>query len=699
VTAARIGATGATDDEKQERGALAPFSPSLCAPSFTAMRLALLALALGCALTLSAAVSEPRMPYAQAGLDAEAAAAHLLARFTFGARPGEAARVAEEGLERWLDRQLDARLRETTLDARLNAMPAMRLSADEIARTYPPAGRVLTEALAAGVVARPDSGALRDLYRSGDFQRFMDQRGYRPERELGQQLGAQKLLRARYAENQLQEVLTDFWFNHFNVAAQDGPARPHLLAYERDAIRPRVLGDFRALLGATAKHPAMLLYLDNAQSVAPEGTATTMQRRVAGYENARGLRGAVARRRIQQGRAQMRRDSAALVAQIPDSLRDRLMEARRRRGVNENYARELLELHTLGVDGGYTQADVENVARAFTGWTVWPSALRRGDNQLEGIERRMERAQGAGFVRDGLFLFRADAHDATAKTILGQRFPEGGGIEEGERVLDLVAAHPGTARHLARKLAVRFVSDAPPEALVAHLADVFTRSRGDLKAVVRAIAYHPEFWSAAAIGGKVKSPFELAMSALRATGAEIEAPGTPRGNLALGSLAAWIERMGQPLYRYQAPTGFPDRAEAWLSAGTLAARLGFGLKLATGAVPGVTVPVQQLYGGTLPRDAEAAVTQIAATLLPAYRTEDLATLTALARDSDAYAARLADQAPDASADAPMMDTMDDAPARNGRGAAARLDRVPPRDTSPAAQALGVLLGSPAFQRR
>jgi len=374
--------------------------------------------------------------------------------------------------------------------------------------------------------------------------------------------------------------------------------------------------------------------------------------------------------------------------------------------VNENYARELMELHTLGVDGGYTQTDVEDVARAFTGWSVWPSAMRRGDAQLAQIERRMERAEGAGFVRDGLFLFRADAHDATAKTILGQAFPAGRGVDEGERVLDLVAAHPSTARHLARKLAVRFVSDTPSEALVNELAGVYSRSNGDVKAVVRAIAYSPEFWSEAARSGKVKSPFELAVSAVRATGAEIGMPGTPRGNAGLASLGAWIERMGQPIYRYQAPTGFPDRAATWLNAGTLAARLSFGLKLATGAVPGVDVPIATLYGGTLPRDAEAAVTQIAASLLPAYRSEDLATLTALAREGDTYAARLAASAPPS---APNMDAamtpdagaMDDTPGPGGRrgNPAVRLDRAAPRDTSPGAQALGVLLGSPAFQRR
>jgi uncharacterized protein (DUF1800 family) len=212
-----------------------------------------------------------------------------------------------------------------------------------------------------------------------------------------------------------------------------------------------------------------------------------------------------------------------------------------------------MELHTLGVDGGYTEEDVAAVARAFTGWTV---AFRRG----------------------GDFVFRADRHDAGAKTVLGRRLAAGRGLEDGEEVLDLLAAHPATARHLATKLAVRFVSDRPPAALVDRLAAVARRTGGDVRALLRALVAAPEFWSREAVGAKIKSPFELAASALRTTGARLESP---------REVVRWVSRMGQPLYACQAPTGYPDRAETWVSTGALVNRMNFGLELASGAVDGV----------------------------------------------------------------------------------------------------------------
>ena len=643
------------------------------APLLTALAFGAAALVLGG--SIAAGVAPPAaMPYAEAGLTPEEAAAHLLSRFTFGARPGEAARVAETGLERWFEAALTAPAADAALDARLAALPAAGMTDAAIARTYPRAGRVLAEAVAAGVVGRPgaagtDSAVLREVYRSPAFLTFMEERGYRPERELGVQLVAQKVLRVVEAEAQMREVMTDFWFNHFNVAAQDGAARTHLLAYERDALRPNALGQFRTLLGAAARHPAMLLYLDNAQSVAPDSVRTTVDARVARYERMGGLRGTVARRRIAQGRARSARETDAVMAAIPDTLRAAVEGARRKRGVNENYARELLELHTLGVDGGYTQADVENIARAFTGWTVWPENARAA----AALERRFAQAERAGAVREGLFLFRPDAHDATEKTILGARFPAGGSLDEGERVLDMVSAHPATARHVARKLAARFVADEPPSDLVDALARVYLQTGGDVAAVVRAIPYHAAFWTEAARAGKVKSPLELAASAVRAPGARLvplggggraamDAGAMPegrRGGSGANTLVDWIERMGQPLYRYVAPTGFPDRADAWVNAGTLAARMNFALALASGRVRGVELDAGALLGGREPESPDAALAAFAARVLPAHR------------------------APDA--------------------AAARLVAVPTGDTpgapGPLAHALGVLLGSPAFQRR
>jgi uncharacterized protein (DUF1800 family) len=245
-------------------------------------------------------------------------------------------------------------------------------------------------------------------------------------------------------------------------------------------------------------------------------------------------------------------------------------------GINENYARELLELHTLGVEGGYTQKDVVEVARAFTGWTVYQDRVRKQMN-------RRPRA----FIKESDFLFRAGAHDAEEKFILDRKFPVGGGIGEGERVLDIVAQHPSTARHLAHKLAVRFVSDNPPESLVDRLAQTFLKTNGDIRTLIHTIAYSPEFWEAAKQRTKTKTPFELVVSALRALKADVR---NPRPTL------QWIARMGQPLYACQPPTGYPDYAEAWINAGTLLNRMNFGMSLASGRIRGVGVnlpPVKQ----------------------------------------------------------------------------------------------------------
>ncbi|HEX6863769.1 MAG TPA: DUF1800 domain-containing protein [Thermoanaerobaculia bacterium] len=427
-----------------------------------------------------------KLPWKEAGLSEREAAAHLLNRFAYGPRPGEVEAVVKMGLDRWLERQLAADLPDRELERRLDRLPALEMSAAEIARTYPRPGMLLAEAGRAGVV--PEDTEDRKE-RRGAVMQWAEERGYRSQRELAGQLMAQKLWRAVESENQLAEVMTDFWFNHFNVSMTDNQSRGHLLSYERDAIRPNALGEMRGLLGATARHPAMLLYLDNARSNA-------------------------------------------------------------RRGLNENYARELLELHTLGVDGGYTQKDVIEVARAFTGWTVG--------------------------VRDGGFLFRPAGHDSGAKTVLGRKLPAGRGIEDGEEVLDLLAVHPATAKHLAAKLAVRFVSDKPSQALVDRLAAVYLKSGGEVKPVLRAIAESPDFWGA--VGDKIKSPFELAASAVRGLDAEVR---DPRQTL------RWIADMGQKLYAYQAPTGYPDRAEAWVNTGSLASRMSFGLDLAAGRVRGV----------------------------------------------------------------------------------------------------------------
>jgi uncharacterized protein (DUF1800 family) len=650
--------------------------------------------------------SSIHMPWKQAGLTEKQAAAHLLNRFAFGPRPGEVEAVAKMGLDRWFERQLGAALPDGKVQDDLRHLPALGMSTAEILATYPPTGLVLLQAKQAGVL--PDEIKKGDLKKGEDDGKrealkakvlaFAAGKGYRPEKELLGQLMTQKLVRAVESENQLQEVMTDFWYNHFNVSLTDNKARPFLLSYERDAIRPQALGSFRGLLEATAKSPAMLVYLDNAQSSAAEDEPTTMQEEMgrrtkrAGMGRGFGNRGALGLRGLPEKKG-------ATDPQNP-------LRKPRPRGVNENYARELMELHTLGVDGGYTQQDVVQVARAFTGWTllpVQPKAREAAENRLA----RAGKIGGLGFHQEGDFLFRADQHDAAEKTVLGTRFPAGRGIEDGEAVLDLLAANRATARHISTKLAVRFVSDNPPRALVDRLTDVYLKTGGDVRRMLTTLVESPEFWSRDAIGAKIKSPFELAASALRATGGDVI---DPRETL------KWIQRMGQPLYAYQAPTGYPDRAEAWVNTGSLLNRMNFGLQLAADRVKGLSVDLPALDHGREPESREEALRIYSALLMPG---RDLAATLKLLTPmvSDPNLAKKVDQAtpPEkakpskngnledelvfgASEMAPqarsikVRDKLGDEPKQPKQP----VDRRPP---TPLEQVVGVILGSPEFQRR
>jgi uncharacterized protein (DUF1800 family) len=709
----------------------------------------LTSLALACCLAWGrqVAVAEtsraaPRLPWREAGVTERQAAAHLLNRFAFGPRPGEIDQVIAAGLDRWFERQLAASLPDPNLEARLRDLPALALSEAEIVRVYKNPGQVLAEARKEGVIgqqelaeAKADNG-LKQLYRQGAATpgappgppgapgesgapgaagtpggfgqeiadpglrarvlQFARDQGYRPERELQEQLLAQKLYRAAESQNQLREVMTDFWFNHFNVSETNGRARPYLLAYERDAIRPNALGTFRELLEATARHPAMLYYLDNAQSTANPDAPTLLGDEMRAMQAMRGP----GPRPGWRGPNGPGRAPGAAPPNRPQAPR----------GLNENYARELMELHTLGVDGGYTQQDVIEVARAFTGWTVLPSGPAR-----EAAEKRLERVRrfgGLGFRLEGDFLFRADMHDSATKTILGRRFPAGRGLEDGEEVLDLLARHPSTARHLATQLAARFVSDQPPKALVDRLAAVYDRSGGDVRAMLRALAQSPELWSREAVGAKVKSPFELAVSALRAAGAHVENP---------RPLLGWIARMGEPLYAYQAPTGYPDRADAWVNTGSLLNRMNFGLQLASQRIPGIDMDLPSLHDGPEPESREAALATYASLLLPGRDLRSTLKLLAPMVSDPEVVGRVDQAAPrESGAAADAGRGGDDAMAPQaalagggGRPAAARLQRPGGggRPGGPAAaaraphpptaieQVVGLILGSPEFQRR
>ena len=444
--------------------------------------------------------------YAEAGLTPEAAAAHLLARFTYGARPGDVEKVVQRGIENWLEDQLKGTLPESRLDALLSDTTAT-LPVDELVFRYPTRNQLVIAARRAGVLPKDMNPGTPEGRQAID--KFAATQGIRPLQELVDATYRQKLLRSVYAENQLQELLTEFWFNHFNIAIQDTEARPRILAYERDTIRPRALGKFADLLNATAKSPAMLHYLDNANNrVRANPTGGT-------------------------------------------------------KGSNENYARELLELHTLGL-GNYSQPDIEETARVYTGWGVATYHPLEND------------PADAGAAPDG-FLFRPAWHDKGEKKVLGERILPAG-IGEGERLLSRLAAHPATAKRIAAKFAVRFVTDDPPASLVNKLASVFQSSGGDTRSLIWVLATSREFWQQAKNPQKIKNPLELAASTLRATNAPISDT---------KSLPQWLANMGMPLYGCQIPTGWPDRANEWITSGTLFSRLNFRLALATGRIAGI----------------------------------------------------------------------------------------------------------------
>lgn len=678
----------------------------------------LLALSLG---TLRTSAGELALPWSEAGLSERQAAAHLLDRFAFGARPGEVDQVVEMGLEAWLEQQLAADLPDPVVEARLEGFHTLGMSAIELKRTYPIFFRIRRQAEQAGVISSsrvpvpgseaPSGMAAGQTAGSSRLNRaemrkifeFADNRGYRPLPELTDELTSQKLYRALYSENQLREVLTDFWFNHFNVSITDTDARPYVVAYERDAIRPKVLGSFEELLVATAQHPAMLEYLDNTNSVANEGTKTLERpqsgRRAMGRGGMQGFggRGGPA---AGLGRDTLGSGGMAGSGGLPnDPELRRIIEERRPRGLNENYARELMELHTLGVDGGYSQTDVIETARAFTGWTTYPEGPR-GDVLKARASRLRPGEPTHGFVFGESFLFRPDAHDAEKKTILGRKYPAGHGVEEGLRVLETLSNHPSTARQIAGKLAVRFVSDQPSESLVDRLADRFIATGGDLAQMVLAVAESPEFWSSESRRSKIKSPFELAVSALRGLGAEVEHP---------YAVIEWVEKMGQPLYAFQAPTGYPDRADAWVNTGALLARMNFGLQLATKRIPGVHFELAALNENREPETPTGALETYLGLLVPGRDSSEtrrqLASVIAdpeLATKIEAAAAE-SSPAPQSN-EARMAARRNERPSPGqggGRGGWYRRPHIAPvaPDTSTLAHVVGVILGSPEYQRR
>jgi uncharacterized protein (DUF1800 family) len=545
-------------------------------------------------------------------LNGDEAVQHALNRLAYGPRPGDVERVKRMGLAKWIEQQLNPKsIDDQAMEARLEQYPTLAMSTAQLMAEYPNPKQAAQPASAAQNKPAPtpeqmaqrqadaaitsiaqemdrNSGAAGASANGGQAEGTMvagagnndvpspmktnpatpgaGQRGAlsvdpnavpraiaddskRPARVV-EELAMAKVTRAIYSDRQLQQVMDDFWFNHFNVYAQKGEVKWYLTSYERDVIQPNTLGKFKDLLTATAQSPAMLFYLDNFLSADPRAAERQAQERAMRQAMRRGPYGYPSRPQPQQGQ-----------------------KKKQARGLNENYGRELMELHTLGVDGGYTQKDVTEVARCFTGWTIEkPQIIAK-------------------------FKFDDKLHDPDPKIVLGKKI-HAGGMKDGQQVIDLLVKNPNTAKFISTKLARRFVSDTPPPKLVERMSKSFQKSGGDIKEVMRTMIYSPEFWSKETYRAKIKTPYELVVSSVRALGTDVDTP---------MPLVQWVGRIGQPLYQCQPPTGYSDKAETWVNTGALLNRLNFSLALAGNKVRGSRSDVNALLGSDSSEDPKQAL--------------------------------------------------------------------------------------------
>ena len=485
--------------------------------------------------------------------------AHVLSRLTFGARPGDFERIKAMGIDVFITQQLDAdSIDDTGAIAKLKKLPTLGMATPVIIEQYtPPKPAVVpspSPAKASDNVTAPAQKAIAEAPQSANpgmpaMQNEMqnakkEDAGGTPALPAAKptplpknpymvitDLQRAKLLRAVYSERQLYEVMVDFWENHFSIFANKDDDRYLLTSFDRETIRPFVMGRFRDLLGATAHSPAMLYYLDNWRSSVPRPYP-------AKGDKPAGVDG----------------------------------------GLNENYARELMELHTMGVDGGYTQKDVQEVARCFTGWTI------EKPNQ------------------EGLFLYRPGLHDNGDKIVLGHKILAGGGIADGERVLDILATHPATARFIATKLARRFISDDPPNSAIDRATEVFLKTDGSIRETLRALITSPEFFAATTYRAKLRSPFEYVAAAMRALNADTDGD---------RPVLDAIGRMGQPVFGRITPDGYADRADQWLSSGAMVGRFNFASALATNRIKGTKIDFEKLLSGIDPANKVQVASRLA----------------------------------------------------------------------------------------
>jgi uncharacterized protein (DUF1800 family) len=476
-------------------------------------------------------------------------------------------------------------------------------------------------------------------------------------------------------------VMTSFWFNHFNVSITKNDCAQFIPAYERDVIRPNALGKFNDILLATAKSPAMLYYLDNFTSSAANNNDAPLNK-------------GLLRRQLMQNKPDQNADTARRAA-----LMNKLKKAKNLQGLNENYAREVMELHTLGVDGGYTQQDVTQAAKVLTGWTIYPIGQygKLGKDVMDKIgDNRLE---SQGFVHDSDFLFNANRHDKSEKVVLGKHFGPDGGYQEGVQLLSMLAHNPATAKFISRKIAVRFVSDNPPQSLLNKMTKTFLAKDGDIKQVLITMVSAPEFWNTSAIREKTKSPFELAIGSVRSLNASIEQP---------YQLYNWINKMGERVYYYQAPTGFPDKGQYWINTGALLNRMNFGLALASGRIPGVKIDLAALNNHHEPESAQAALIAYSKLIMPERKLgETIKRLTPLLTDPN-----LAQKVDEASSNklyakvnqpaSMSMTALDKAIDDNKKGKFSKnvmAMQSAGGSNSMLGQVVGIIIGSPEYQRR
>lgn len=497
-----------------------------------------------------------------------------LSRLTFGAKPGDVLKVRAIGLDNWIDQQLHPeKIDDSAIELFVSTYSAINQNQNALLQQYSDQQRERQQVRR----DRTDSTRAMSAADSIAMRQQMQQQQANLTRQVVTQLQSSRVARAVASYRQLQEVMTDFWENHFNVYAQKGGPEPYYLTdFDENVIRPNALGKFRDLLEAVAKSPAMLFYLDNARSMA-DSTRPTLS-----AQNGPGRLPVMPMRRGGMSAMDAMRAGQQMQRQQEQVRRQQQQQRRQRQGLNENYGRELLELHTLGVDGGYTQQDVINVARAFTGWTIQPPA------------------QGGDFV------FRPQVHDAGEKIVLGHKLAAGRGMSDAEDVLDILARSPATAHFISFKLARHFVSDSPSKALVDHAAQVYLKTDGDIREVVRAIITSPEFFSQQAFHSKVKTPFEVVVSAMRSLNAAPDS--TPR-------TAQMIAFLGQPIFGHQAPNGWPETGDAWMNTGAILNRINFGMAAAAGRLPGVDIRALPALDTVQSAPREKQVDAVVATIL------------------------------------------------------------------------------------